>query len=138
MVDLPELSILPKRVCPYFILVENSGEVSSLHQIKELLEDVYVCLYSIQSEDESIEVKFARYMFSSKVFSYKPLKLEGFDEYDTDLFSRCNVVDLSNVLLQLNDDMSRRTFFHLQCINRQSFLFWMVRRNTCMKRVWVN
>ena len=104
--------IIARKDWPILMLVEKSDDVNTALRIHDIVEGVMGEISNTQGNSPDYEIKIGMYSFSNTSYFNHPQKIVKLSEYDISDFTKNDVVDLTGVLNQLNNDLSRSTLLN--------------------------
>ena len=97
---------------PVFVIVEKSDDINTALRIHDVVKSVVEELSNTQDNSPDSEIKIGMYSFSNTSYFKHPEKLMKLSEYDISDFIKNDVVDLKDILMQLDNDLSRSTLLN--------------------------
>jgi len=97
---------------PIIMLVEKTNDQKTMRHIIEMTEQIKEAVCETAKNTCEANVKFAIYTFSDTSTFFHPNELKLISEFELNSAFNEQIVDLSPVLLQLNNDLSRKTLLN--------------------------
>lgn len=104
--------ITARKDWPILMLVEKSDDVSTAFRIHDVVKSIIEELSNTQGNSPDCEIKIGMYSFSNTSYFKHPGQLMKLSEYDISDFTKNDVVDLTDILKQLDNDLSRSTLLN--------------------------
>ena len=108
MPRIDNITGIPRKEKPIFILFEKTNDSSVMFRIYKVIETIKESLCDIQKKSPDAEIKVGVYSFSSSISDdVYPERLEHLEDFDIEEIIYNSNVNLTNVFNRLEHDLSR-------------------------------
>lgn len=104
--------IIAKKDWPILMLVEKSDDVNTALRIHDIVKGVMGEISNIQGNSPDYEIKVGTYTFGNSSHFIHPNRLVPISEYEISEVFKNDVVDLTSIVSQLNNDLSRKALLN--------------------------
>lgn len=104
--------IIVRKDWPILMLVEKSDETRAMLSINDMVKRFVQEIVNIQDIAQNCSIKIGTYTFSNSSHFIHPNKLVSILEYEISEVFKNDVVDLTGIINQLNNDLSRKTLLN--------------------------
>lgn len=104
--------ITARKDWPILLLVEKSDETRTMLSINNMVKGFMQEIVNIQDVSPNCSIKVGTYTFGNSGQFIHPNRLVPISEYEISEVFKNDLVDLTNIVSQLNNDLSRKTLLN--------------------------